>query len=232
MSRKRVLYSECAYALGIIALAIGTAFMEKADLGMSMVVAPAYLIHLKISQYLDWFTFGMAEYCLQAVLLVLTGIILRKWKPSYLFSFCTALIYGFVLDLCIRLVSSLTLSTTAGRIGVYGLGMLFCAYGVSLLFHTYLAPEAYELLVKEISACFQKDVHIVKTCYDCSSCAISIVLSFAFFGFGHFEGVKLGTVVGALVNGWLIGKISAVLERCFDFKDAWKVRADSGRMTD
>lgn len=87
MSRKRVLYSECAYALGIIALAIGTAFMEKADLGMSMVVAPAYLIHLKISQYLDWFTFGMAEYCLQAVLLILTAVILRKWKPSYLFLF-------------------------------------------------------------------------------------------------------------------------------------------------
>lgn len=223
MRGKKVLFSECAYVLGIIALAIGTAFMEKADLGMSMVVAPAYLIYLKISQYFDWFTFGMAEYCLQAVLLIVLSVILRKFKPMYLFSFCTALIYGFVLDFCIWLVSFLSITTIAGRIGVYGLGMLLCANGVSLLFHTYIAPEVYELLVKEISACFQKKLNIVKTIYDCSSCAVSIILSFVFFGFGHFEGVKLGTMIGALVNGWLIGRISRGMERRFDFKDALKI---------
>lgn len=222
MRGKKVLFSECAYVLGIIALAIGTAFMEKADLGMSMVVAPAYLIYLKISQYFDWFTFGMAEYCLQAVLLIVLSVILRKFKPIYLFSFCTALIYGFVLDFCIWLVSFLSITTIVGRIGFYGLGMLLCAGGVSLLFHTYIAPEAYELFVKEISACFQKELHIVKTIYDCSSCAVSIILSFAFFGFGHFEGVKLGTLIGALVNGWLIGRISRVMDGYFDFKDALK----------
>ena len=223
MRGKKVLFSECAYVLGIIALAIGTAFMEKADLGMSMVVAPAYLIYLKISQYFDWFTFGMAEYCLQAVLLIVLSVILRKFKPIYLFSFCTALIYGFVLDFCIWLVSFLSITTIAGRMGVYGLGILLCAGGVSLLFHTYIAPEAYELFVKEISARFQKELHIVKTIYDCSSCAVSIILSFAFFGFGHFEGVKLGTLICALVNGWLIGRISRVMDGCFDFKDALKI---------
>lgn len=223
MRGKKVLFSECAYVLGIIALAIGTAFMEKADLGMSMVVAPAYLIYLKISQYFDWFTFGMAEYCLQAVLLIVLSVILRKFKPIYLFSFCTALIYGFVLDFCIWLVSFLSITTIAGRMGVYGLGILLCAGGVSLLFHTYIAPEAYELFVKEISARFQKELHIVKTIYDCSSCAVSIILSFAFFGFGHFEGVKLGTLICALVNGWLIGRISRVMDGYFDFKDALKI---------
>ena len=107
--------------------------------------------------------------------------------------------------------------------GVYGLGILLCAGGVSLFFHTYIAPEAYELFVKEISARFQKELHIVKTIYDCSSCAVSIILSFAFFGFGRFEGVKLGTLICALVNGWLIGRISRVMDGCFDFKDALKI---------
>ena len=40
---KRTFYTETAYAIGIVALALGTALMEKADYGMSMVVAPAYL---------------------------------------------------------------------------------------------------------------------------------------------------------------------------------------------
>ena len=44
---KRTFYTEGAYVIGIISLAFGTALMEKADFGMSMVVAPAYLIYLK-----------------------------------------------------------------------------------------------------------------------------------------------------------------------------------------
>ena len=37
--------NELAYAVGIIAVAFGVAFMEKANFGVSMVVAPAYLLH-------------------------------------------------------------------------------------------------------------------------------------------------------------------------------------------
>ena len=55
MKGKRILYSEPAYFVGIFVLALGTALMEKADFGMSMVVAPAYLLHLKISEYLRIF---------------------------------------------------------------------------------------------------------------------------------------------------------------------------------
>ena len=62
MKTKKVFFSEIAYVLGIIILALGTALMERADFGLSMVVAPAYLLHLKISQYITVFSFGMSEY--------------------------------------------------------------------------------------------------------------------------------------------------------------------------
>ena len=100
---KRTFYTEAAYAIGIISLAFGTALMEKADFGMSMVVAPAYLIYLKVSEFLDWFSFGMAEYCFQAFLIVVLVIVLRRFKRKYLFSFITAFIYGNVLDVMMRI---------------------------------------------------------------------------------------------------------------------------------
>ena len=50
MNEKKSFYTELAYLLGIVALALGTAFSEKANFGMSMVVAPAYLVHLKVSE--------------------------------------------------------------------------------------------------------------------------------------------------------------------------------------
>ncbi|MDD3163055.1 MAG: DUF6198 family protein, partial [Sphaerochaetaceae bacterium] len=99
MKQKKVFYTEIAYLAGILTLAFGTALMEWADYGMSMVVAPAYLFYLKLSQYYPAFTFGMAEYVLQAFLLIVLSLVLRKFKLSYLFSFATALMYGFALDL-------------------------------------------------------------------------------------------------------------------------------------
>ena len=41
--------TEAAYVIGLITLALGIVFMERADFGMSMIVAPAYLIYLKES---------------------------------------------------------------------------------------------------------------------------------------------------------------------------------------
>jgi len=224
MSGKRVFYTEIAYVLGLVLLALGTAFMEKADFGMSMVVAPAYLMYLKVSQAVEWFTFGMAEYCLQALLLAVMSAALRRFKPMYLFSFCTAVLYGLVLDLCIWLAGYIPNHGAACRYAFYVIGLLLCSCGVALLFHTYIAPEAYELLVKELSAQLHADIAVVKTVYDCCSCGAAILMSFAFFGFWHFEGVKIGTIICALVNGWLIGRIGSCLEKRFDFCDAFRFR--------
>ena len=224
MRTKKVFYTEMAYVVGIVVLAFGTAFMERADFGMSMVVAPAYILHLKISQSVSFFSFGMAEYTLQAVLILLLSLIMRKFKRAYLFSFVTAVLYGLTLDAVMLLVNILPPAGMAGRIACYLIGMLLCSIGVAFLFHTYISPEAYELFVKELSAKSGTAINIVKTAYDCISCFIGVVLSFAFFGLWHFEGVKFGTIICAIVNGFIIGKCSKILESVFDFKDALKIR--------
>jgi len=222
--KKRVFYTELAYILGLLILAIGTAFMERADLGVSMVVAPAYILHLKISEFIPFFSFGMAEYTLQAIILIFMMIFLRKAKISYFFSFVTAVIYGFMLDGAIFTVSFIPASAIAVRLSFYVIGMLLCSVGVALLFHTYISPEAYELFVKEVSSKYRINIHKFKTIYDCTSCLIGIILSFAFFGLWHFEGVKLGTVVCALLNGSIIGLCTRLLEKLWRFEDAWKLK--------
>ena len=116
MKRRMICFSEAAYVFGMFLLALGTAFMEKADFGMSMVVAPAYLLHLKISQYIPGFTFGMAEYVLQAVLILCLSVIMRRLKKGYLFSFVTAVLYGVILDFCISLVDLLSFAGFSFRV--------------------------------------------------------------------------------------------------------------------
>lgn len=222
--KKGIFYTEIAYILGLIILAVGTALMERADFGVSMVVAPVYLLYLKLSPTFSFFTFGMAEYMLQGVLLLAMILLLRNFRISYLFSFVTAVLYGFTLDGAMYVVSLLPGTGTMARVLFYILGMLGCSLGVSLLFHTYISPEVYELWVKEMSARTGIDIHKYKTGYDCVSCMVGVVLSFLFFGFGRFEGVKLGTILCALVNGFIIGCFARLLEKLWDFRDGLNLR--------
>lgn len=106
----------------------------------------------------------------------------------------------------------------------YVVGMLFCAAGVSAMFRTYISPEVYELFVKEASAHFGVNINRFKTGYDCVSCLVGVAMSFLAFGLWHFEGVKWGTILCALVNGWIIGRFSAFYEKHWTFYDRFDGR--------
>ncbi|WMJ87504.1 DUF6198 family protein [Anaerocolumna sp. MB42-C2] len=221
---KKIFYTETAYICGIIALALGTALMEKANFGMSMVVAPAYILYLRFSQIWSFITFGMMEYTVQAILLIIMITVLRKFKTSYLFSFVTAVIYGITLDGCLLMVGMIKTDILIWRIAFFSAGFILCATGVTFMFHTYIAPEVYELLVKEVSKRFKININKLKTCYDCVSCLISVIMSFVFFGLFHFEGINIGTIICALINGMTIGIISRRLEKHFIFRDRLLLR--------
>ncbi len=221
--KKAIFYTELSYPLALIIMAFAAAFTEKAAFGMSMVVAPAYIIHLKVSEFLPWFTFGISEYCFQGLLILLTVIIMRRFKLSYIFSLVTAVIYGTLLDTAIYLISGLPTGTVALRILYFIIGTVFCSIAVSLFFHTYFSPEAYELIVKELSSKTKININKIKTAYDCFSTLIAILLSFIFFGFGVFRGVSWGTVVCALINGFLISRFTRLLEHFFEFKNRLRI---------
>ena len=218
-SMKRKFSTELAYVFGILFVASGVMLMEKADFGVSMVVAPAYLLYRWLSRTWSFMTFGMAEYTLQTLLLILMAAVLRKFRVSYLFSFVTAFIYGWVLDGFMFLGTFLPGDIIWLRAVYYVAGMLLCSAGVSAMFHTYISPEVYELFVKELSSHFHIRINKFKTCYDCASCLTGIIMSFLIFGLWRFEGVKWGTIVCALINGWIIGRFSAFYEKHWTFYD-------------
>lgn len=224
--KKRTFYTELAYVFGILSLVFGVTFMERADFGLSMVVAPAYVLHRFISTLpgMGWFTFGVAEYTLQLTLVLALMVVVRKFRISYFFSFVTAVIYGYLLDLVMWLTPAVAAENIVMRVVLFILGELFCTLGVSLVFHTYIPPEAYELFVSEVSKKFNKKTGRVKWVYDIVSCLTAIGLSFLFFGFGVFVGVKWGTVLCAVINGVIISWMIKWEDKIFDFRDGLKWR--------
>lgn len=218
--KKRVMHRETAYVVAMFILSLGTAFMERADFGISMIVAPSYLLHLKLSQSLPWFSFGVAEYLMQTVVLVIIMACMGRVKLAYFFAFISAMLSGVLLDICIAIVAIIPFDGTVARLVYYLLGVYIGPLGVGLIMHSYVTPGAYESFVKELAPKYGIELGKFKTAYDCCSLLLGVLLSFIFFGFGNFVGIRLGTVFCALVNGTLVAFNSRLVDRYFDFEDA------------
>ena len=220
--KKPILYTEIAYLMGLLLLALGTALTEAGDFGISMVVAPAYLLHLKLSETLPFFSFGLAEYVLQTTVFLLMTLCVRKIRPVYFFSFVTTILYGLLLDLFILLLNPLCVDTMAMRLTVYIAGVLLGSAGIALLFRTYLPPATYELFVKVLSRKWHISLPVFKTAYDVCSMVIAIILSFAFFG--RIRGIGIASVACAFINGTLIKMFTGLFERIWTFRDRFPLR--------
>ena len=211
-SRRLKVPEELAYLLAILLMVFGVCLTVLGDLGVSMVVAPAYIL----SEYIG-ISFGTTEYIVQAALLVVLSLLLRRFRISYLVSFLTAFVYGIVLDLFLPLFSRLPADTLPLRLLWFVLGAGVTAVAVAIFFRIYPSPQAYDLFVREASAGFGISQGRFKLTYDVGSAAVAILLSFVFFGFGVFHGIGVGTVVLAFVNGPVIGAVGRLLDRtvCF-----------------
>ena len=221
--KKHVFYTEAAYFLGLCLLALGTALMALGDFGISMVTAPAYVLYLKISQLLPFFSFGMAEYILEVLVLLGMMLTVRQIKARYFLCLVTAAVFGLLLDGAMALTGLLPVCGIWGKLILYVLGFLLCACAISLILRAYLPPAAYELFVKEIAAKKGISFPVVKTVYDCCSLLVAVVLSLLFFG--TLRGIGIGTVIGAFLNDLCIRMFTAVFDKLFVFHDLKKKKA-------
>jgi uncharacterized membrane protein YczE len=216
--KKPVFYKEIAYFTAIIFISFGVALAAKAGFGVSMIAGPTYTFHLWLSERTDAITLGTLDYLFQGFVIILTGIITKKFRGSFLFSFITAVLTGVTIDIVFFIIASLEAQTVLMRILLLAASIIICAFGVACVFHAYFPPAGHELIVKEIAVHFEKDMGKVKTAYDIIFCVLSIALNLILFG--GFVGIGIGTVVAAVTNGPIIGIFDKILRKNFEFKAA------------
>lgn len=196
-------YNVLNWILGLLLCSLGVCLCAKADFGMSTLSAPAYILHLFISQFVPWYTHGMSEYVLQAVLLLITALICWKFKAKWLLSFGCSVITGFTIDLFYIILGGTQIyPSLAGRIIAYIIGTLLIAFAVACYFRTDFPIATYELSVKAIADYRHWKIDKEKLINDLVFLGVGLGLSFIFFG--KLKGIGIGTVISALVNAPLI----------------------------
>ncbi len=209
--------NELAWIAGILLCSLGVALCTKADFGLSMIAAPPYILHLKMSEYFLWWTQGTSEYIWQGFLLVVMCVLLRRFKVKYLLCFATAVLFGFALDGWFLLLGGNGACTTwAMRIVCFVLGETITALAIAFYFKTTLPLQIYELLVTQTAEKWKQTTARVKQINDIVMFVLSVVLALVLTG--GFHGVGIGTVVITVINAPLIKLFSALLDRMFTFE--------------
>lgn len=213
--RKITLYSETIYVAALLMLSLAVAMISCTGYGVSMIVAPAYILSLKFPEL---FTFGQAEYVIQGILFIVFCLLVKRVKPVYLTSFLTGLIYGVILDMWRAVIPVFNPNITepgslgtASEIFFFVLGMLLTSVSIAFMFRTYFYPQVYDFFVKGISEKFALDRGKFKIIYDASSFVLSVVMSLVLFG--SVKGIGIGTVIVTIFNGAMINTAGKIVDR-------------------
>ena len=219
--------SELMWLLGVLFVAFGVAICSKADLGVSMIAAPAFVVSEALISLSPAFSVGVTEYLLQGVLLVAMCVIVRRFNPRYLLAFAVAVIYGYTLNFFIWLLGGVSFDSVWLRWVMLIVGDCITAFGVACFFRTYMPLQVYELFVAETAARFKLKITRVKSAFDLSLLAISVALALLLFGdvaefdwssIGHasFHSIGLGTIVTTVINSPLIAAAGHLIDRVFN----------------
>ena len=205
--------AELLYVLSILLLALSVAMITCTDFGISMIVAPAYILSQKIGV-----TFGQSEYIVQGVLFVVFCIAMRRVKLVYFSSFLTGLFYGAVLDLWRVLIPHFNPAVTVPgalplplKIVYFVCGMTLTSLSIAMIFRVYLYPQVYDFFVKGLSERYHLNRTRFKQGFDVSCLLVSCVMTLLLFR--KFVGVGFGTLIMTACNGFLIGFFGKWLEK-------------------
>lgn len=224
--KKLTLRAEFVYLLAVVLLALSSAMCAVADLGLSMIVAPAYILSEKV----PFITFGMAEYMVQGLLFIVMCIVMKRVRLSYFMAFVTSVLFGLALDAW-RLLPCFNEAVTppgsmamVWRILLFAGGAFITALAIALFFRVYLPPEVCDLFVKCLHAKYGWDLTKIKRINDAAFLAVGLALTLIFFH--KLVGIGVGTFVVTLVNGPVIGFIGKGLDRFVEIKPAFPKLAE------
>lgn len=219
--------NELLWLFGIIFVALGVAICSKANLGVSMIAAPTFVVQEAVVELWSGFSVGVVEYLVQGLVLIILCLCVRRFNWRYLLAFLVAVIYGYTMNFFLWLLGGVSFDAVWLRWVMLIVGDVITAFGVACFFHTYLPLQVFELFVAEVTDRYRLELHRVKTVFDISLLVISVSLALILFGdvaefdwrtiyYNSFHSLGLGTLVTTLINAPLINLMSRIISRVFD----------------
>lgn len=191
------------FLLGLFVNSLGVALITKADLGTSPISSIPYVLSLSFP-----FSLGQFTIFFSILLIVLQLVILgRNFKAEHLLQIPVSLVFGYFIDLCMLLLFFVQPAAYVLKILYLLVGCIVLGIGVymEVLANVIMLPG--ESFVRAVVFRWKTEFGVTKVAFDVSMAIIASVLGIVLTG--HLNGVREGTVIAALLVGFiarLIGK--------------------------
>ena len=219
--------AELMWVLGIFLVALGVTMSKKADLGVSMIAAPTFIVYEAIKPL--WaVSVGTVEYLVQGAILIIMCAVVQRVSWRYLLAFAVAVIYGCVMDMWMLVFKNVVLTEAYLKWIMLIAGDVMTAAGVACFFRTYMPLQVHELFVAELSDRYSLKINRVKLVFDMFFLVLSVVLTLTIFRDANtfdwkniastsYHSLGLGTIVTTLINAPIIAVIGKGLDKVFDY---------------
>lgn len=182
---------------GLFVNGLGVSFITKAGLGTSPITSIPYTLSLGFTP-----TVGMFTLVFNIFLVILQVILLRRnFQLQNLLQLPIIALFSFFIDLTMSLLGFMQPETYAMKVVSLIVGCLILGFGVFMEMVANVAMLPGEATVRAVSDVFSTDFGKTKIAFDSSMTVIAAILSFIMFR--HLDGVREGTIVAAILVGFI-----------------------------
>lgn len=185
------------FLIGLFINSFGVSLITKADLGTSPISSIPYVLSLNFPLTLGQFTiiFSLLLIAIQLV------ILRRNFKAEHLLQIPISVIFGYFIDFTMFLLGDLHPETYILKFVYLLIGCVILGFGVYTEVLANVAMLPGESFVRAVSSTWKTEFGTTKVSFDVSLTVIAAVLSFVFAG--KLDGVREGTVIAALLVGFI-----------------------------
>ena len=178
------------FLLGLFINSMGVGLITKANLGTSPISAIPYVLSLRFSLSLGEFTILFSLLLVAAQLLILRN----QFKPEHWLQVPVSIAFGYFIDFGLWVMKVVRPQTYGGQVTFLLIGCLVLSVGVFL----------------EVIADVVMEFGVAKVVFDVSMTVIAAGLSVCLQG--KLSGVREGTIIAAVLVGFLARQIGRKLE--------------------
>jgi len=206
----------------LIINSMGVQMMTKSGFGISAISSVPYVF----SHILDFISFGTWSYIFQSMLVLALMIISKRFSAGYVISFAAGFIFGKFIDVHSAWMAFLP-EAFMFRVIYFAAGLMSISVGICMANKCLMPIIPTDMFPRDLSEIKSIKYQNVKTAFDLSCLAITVILSLGIEG--SIMGIGVGTVICSLVTGKIVAACQKVFDRYFETYRAVEVRINVPR---
>ena len=185
------------FLVGLFVNSLGVSLITKGNLGTSPISSIPYVLSLNFP-----FSLGNFTIVFSLLLIFLQFLLLGKnFKAEHLLQIPVSMAFGYFIDMSMILLGFVHPVSYISKVLGLLIGCLVLGVGVYMEVLADVVMLPGESFVRAIVLTWKTNFGTTKICFDVSMAVIAAVLSFVFAG--RLDGVREGTVIAALLVGFI-----------------------------